>query len=181
MLVEGSADGTLTGLRNRAHLTVLYRTGARCDESCNMNLADIYPVDGGCAVIRIRKPKGYNRGAMPREVGIDKRAASYIYDWIAERGRKPGPLFLSKNGLRLHPSYLRQLLPRLALKLHLERRVHAHAFRHTFAYRLINYHNVPVRVLQAHYSHVSIAMTLEQANSLKVGTTFKVFVKSGRN
>lgn len=37
----------------------------------------------------------------------------------------------------------------------------SHAFRHTFAYRLINYQNVPVRVLQAHYAHVSISMTLE--------------------
>ena len=35
-------------------------------------------------------------------------------------------------------AYVRAMLPRLARKAGIERRVHAHAFRHSFAFELVN-------------------------------------------
>jgi len=46
------------------------------------------------------------------------------------------PVFCTLKGGRLDPSYIRHLLPRLARKAGIERRVHAHGLRHTYAAEL---------------------------------------------
>lgn len=177
-LVERAADGSRVGIRNRAHLTLLYRTGARCNESCDMDVGDVYPLDDGCAMIRIVKPKGYNRGVMPREVGIDPRSAAYLFEWISERGMEPGPLFITQSGLRVHPSYLRQLLPRLGGRLGMSRRVHAHAFRHTFARELYD-EGVGMMEIMLALGHASLGTT--QAYLQSIGATEVVNTTSRRN
>lgn len=72
-------------------------------------------------------------------------------------------LFITKNNKDLgaintstwNKNYLSKLLARHMLPTNIT----SHRFRHTFAYRLVNYQNVPTRVIQAHYAHVSPVMT----------------------
>jgi site-specific recombinase XerD len=177
-LLALAADGTRIGLRNRAHLTVLYRTGLRCKESCMMKLSDVYPIEDGCALVRVEMPKGYARGVMPREVGIDSYYAAYLFEWITERGQDQGPLFPSKTGRNLHPSYLRQLIPRLGAKAGMERRVHAHAFRHTFARELYD-EGVGMMEIMLALGHASLGTT--QAYLQSIGATEVVRQTSRRN
>jgi site-specific recombinase XerD len=132
-LIRVAGDGTEVGVRNRAILTMMYRTGARTAELHHMHLNDIRWLDDGRMIVRIAVPKGYSGGAMPREIGIDKKATQNIMEWLAVRGSGDGPLFITRNGTGVSPVYLRQLLPRLARRAGIQRRVHPHAMRHSFA------------------------------------------------
>jgi site-specific recombinase XerD len=159
-LIRVAMDGTEVGVRNRAICTMLYRTGARCRELCEMMLSDVYPLSDGCMMVRIRMPKGYARGVMPREVGMDHKAGGFIWEWMAVRGVGDGPLFITRSGLGVLPSYIRQLLPRLADRASIKRRVHPHAFRHTFAKELYEEGVGVVEIMMA-MGHTSLSTTQE--------------------
>ena len=62
------------------------------------------------------------------------------------------------DGGGLAQSYVRQLLPRLAKHAGIQKRVHAHGLRHSFAAGLMA-EGVPVNVISAALSHSSVATT----------------------
>jgi site-specific recombinase XerD len=68
------------------------------------------------------------------------------------------PLFCTLKGTPLKPSYVRTLLPRLADKLGIEKRVHPHGLRHTHAFELMM-EGVPMPVIQRQLGHASLATT----------------------
>ena len=55
-------------------------------------------------------------------------------------------------------AYVRTLLPRLARKAGIDKRVHAHGLRHTHAYELAS-EGTPIHVIQAQLGHASVATT----------------------
>lgn len=129
-------DGPI-GVRNRALLVLLYRAGLRCAEACAVRAHELRPHERGGWVVHVARPKGIERGARPRDVGIDEkhgRALAAYLEAVPRRG--PDLLFVSGHGLPIQTSYVRQFLPRLALRAGIERRVHPHALRHTFAREL---------------------------------------------
>src|SRR6266568_3026714 len=69
-----------------------------------------------------------------------------------------GPLFCTLAGRLLDQSYIRHLLPRLARKAAIERRVHAHGLRHAFAVDLVR-SGAPLYVVRDALGHASIATT----------------------
>ena len=68
------------------------------------------------------------------------------------------PLFCTLQGKPLKSSYVRTLLPRLADKADIEKRVHPHGLRHTHAYELMT-EGVPVPIIQQQLGHTSLATT----------------------
>ena len=54
--------------------------------------------------------------------------------------------------------YIRALLPRLARKAGIEKRVHAHGLRHTHAAELAQ-EGIPVNVIQQQLGHANLAVT----------------------
>jgi integrase/recombinase XerC len=133
-LLEAAGEGWI-GARNRALLATYYRAGLRCSEALGLSLSDVRNVPGG-VVLRVERPKGFRRGAPPREVGLDPKAAGLLAAWLEFRGVSPGLLFPTRAGQPLSATYIRALVPRLGKKSGLSRRVHAHALRHTFAREL---------------------------------------------
>ena len=75
---------------------------------------------------------------MPRVLGLDEIAVRPLHDWWQTRSEmlvgEGDPLFVSQSGKPLTTSYLRQLLPGLARRAGIARRVHPHILRHTFAF-----------------------------------------------
>lgn len=123
-----------TGARNAALLAVLYRSGLRISEALALRPIDVDQVD---AEIRVRNGKG----GKGRVVPVDAGCIAVVQRWIAVRKDLPvhqryGPLFCTLQGGELADAYVRELLPRLAARAELGRRVHAHAFRHTYAHEL---------------------------------------------
>jgi integrase len=104
----------------------------------------------------------HGKGDRSRIVGIDPAAASLLGRWIEVRGARgiprSAPLFCTLGGRRLHDRYVRALLPRLARRAGIEKRVHPHGLRHTHAAELAR-EGVPVNVIQAQLGHRSLATT----------------------
>ncbi len=76
----------------------------------------------------------------------------------AGRCRTSSPLFCTLSGGWLQPSYVRQLLPRLAEKAGISKRVHAAGLRYTHAAELAA-EGLPVELISAQLGHESLAST----------------------
>jgi site-specific recombinase XerD len=89
-------------------------------------------LDVELGMVRVR----HGRGDRARTVAIDPSAQAYVERWLARRdalglnGRQPLFCTITRNdrfGAALDSSYVRRLLPRLAERAGIERRVHPHA------------------------------------------------------
>ena len=154
LIMACSASSSL-GLRNRALITVLYRAGLRISEALDLRVKDVDMYAGSIAVLR-------GKGNRRRTVGVDAGALAVIKKWI-DRRRELGlpqdaPFLCSLRGRPLSSSYMRELLPRLAHQVGIQKRVHPHGLRHTHAYELMM-ENVPMPIIQRQLGHASLATT----------------------
>jgi site-specific recombinase XerD len=148
-LLQACSPNAPTGVRNRALLITLYRAGLRLDEALGLLPAD---VDRGVGVLRVGS----------REAGIDTGALAVVGHWLEVRSAlgMPGdvPLFCTLSGGPLQPAYVRQLLPRLAEKAGIMKRVHASGLRYTHAAELAA-EGLPAELISAQLGHESLAST----------------------
>jgi len=149
--------GTVTGVRDKAYLCVLYRCGLRNNECRMLDLND-YHQEGNDWFLRVRHVKNASRGAKPRSVGVDPRTRDCLGLWLAIRGETPGPLFRTSTGRRMDTSHFRRKLPQLAKAAGIERKVSPHCLRHTFAHEL-NEEGVSMRLIQILLGHSDLGTT----------------------
>lgn len=155
-LLDAISPRYARGKRNRALIAVLWRSGLRAREACSLDLSDFR--SGEPCTLRVLAPKGAARGKAPREVGLDRGTCELVLEWLATRGQHAGPLFASSTGRRLQTSYLRQLLGHLGQRAGIQRRVHPHALRHTFARDLYD-EGVGIVHIQKALGHTHLATT----------------------
>jgi site-specific recombinase XerD len=150
---------TITGLRNRVILQVLYRAGLRVEEVCNLAPADIRIRDNH-AEIFVQAGKGN----VDRVVPIDTATLKWLDKWAEKR--IPGPyLFMSHRGQKLDQSYIRKMVYQCAEKAGVyiqdgrEKALpHPHNFRHTYATELLQ-EGFNLREVQQLLGHSSIQTT----------------------
>ena len=120
-----------TGRRDRAVLTLLWRSGLRISEALALRPADVNLSAGTVRVLR-------GKGGKSRTVALDALARSALEAWLAARPAGRGPLFcpISKPGQPLQSNHVRNRMRRLAARADIEKRVHPHGLRHTFAVEL---------------------------------------------
>jgi integrase len=154
-LMEACGRYGLVNARNRALLAFLYRTGARIHEALEVRVKDI-DLDRGAVRLLVCK------GGKSRLVGIDPGGAAEVRTWLQRRpGMNPSPgapLFCTRGGGTLTAAYIRRLLPRLARAAGIDKRVHAHGFRHTHAAEL-RAEGVDIGIISKQLGHASIATT----------------------
>ena len=156
-LIAACSTRGVTGHRNRALLAVLWRTGVRISEALELRPHD---VDFKNGTVRVRLGKGLK----PRTTVLsDLDALPLVERWLEERGKlaaagEGAPLFCTLKGTPTDPSYARHLLPRLAKRAGLKRRVHPHGLRHTHAADLA-LAGVPVLAIQQQLGHSSLVTT----------------------
>ncbi len=145
----------LTSLRNRALIVFLYRTGCRIREALEVRPKDLDLAHGSVRLLVCK-------GGRSRTVGIDAGGATEVQAWLEQRHRmnpRPSsPLFCTSGGGRLTEAYVRRLLPRLAERAGIARRVHAHGLRHTHAAQLRS-EGVDIGIISKQLGHRSIATT----------------------
>ena len=153
-ILDACSD-TLLGIRNQALITTLYRAGLRCKEALLLEPKDISFFDVSIRVL-------HGKGDRARTVGIDPVALSVIERWIEERDghgfTDTQPLYCTRHGGPIGSSYVRELLPRLARKVGIAKRVHTHGLRHTHAYELMM-EGIPISIIQRQLGHSSLATT----------------------
>lgn len=144
-----------TGIRNRALIALLYCTGLRISEALALQVKDVDFVDGTVHVAR-------GKGGRPRTVGIARWSFDPIERWLDVRAElnvpRSAPLFCTLEGGRVEGSYVRAMLPRLGRRAGLEKRVHAHGFRHGLALALAR-QGVALPLVQGQLGHRSLATT----------------------
>jgi site-specific recombinase XerD len=119
-----------TGIRNRALLAVLFRSGLRISEALALHPKDLDSAGGSLRVL-------HGKGDKARTAPLPADAAEAIDRWLDCRKRlgrtSRHPLFCTLRGEPLWDSYVRTLCKRLALKAGIEKRVHPHGLRHGWA------------------------------------------------
>ena len=155
--VEREPDSPLQR-RNRAIVEVLFSSGIRVGELIAMNRQDISWEQGE---LRIMGKGGRERLAFVSQRGL---IAMRHYDaqWAAlsaEKQAQPSsPFWLNKNGERLTERSVCRILLKLGDSAGIEKPIHPHVFRHSFATHLLN-NGVDLRVVQELLGHVSISNT----------------------
>src|ERR1051326_2795329 len=151
-MLEACGNGWV-GRRNRVLITVLWRSGLRLAEALALQPQD---VDFEYQTIRVL----HGKGDKARTVGMDRREAELIKEWLETRGDYPQgtPVICTRRGEPLEQAYVRALLPRLARKAGVRKRVHAHGFRHSYAVDLMR-EGIRVRDIQLLLGHSSLAVT----------------------
>jgi site-specific recombinase XerC len=106
-----------TGLRNRALLTVLWRSGLRITETLELKPSDVDYTGGTVRVLR-------GKGRKARTVGLDAGGLAVVQRWHDRRrelGLRGGYLLCTLAGGRLNDRYVRILLARLAERAGIEK------------------------------------------------------------
>ena len=138
-LLNTSSDRTSTGRRNRALIVLLWRAGLRPGEALSLTARDI-DADGRRATV------------ADRTVGLDDMAAREAAAWHERREELglpgDGPFISTLRGKPLSQAYVRELLPRLAERAGLERRVHAMGLRYACAAEIAG-EGVPTEIIEA--------------------------------
>lgn len=145
-----------TGIRNRALLWVLYRAGLRITEALDLQVKDLDPP-------KLRVVSG--KGGKGRTVAMPPDAWAAVELWLERRRRleqgpipKGSPVFCTLRGGYLGHGYIRQMLERSRARAGLEKRVHAHGFRHTFASELVE-EGIVLPVVSKGLGHASLETT----------------------
>ena len=84
-----AADPSPAGARDGAVIAVMYACGPRRAEVAGLALGDLV-TDGGGAWLVIR----HGKGNKARRIPVAALADGALADWLALRGRAPGPLFV---------------------------------------------------------------------------------------
>ena len=147
---------TVTGVRDRALITVMYRSGLRVGEALALQPKDVDLRIGSVAVL-------HGKGDRRRTVGIDPGAGPIIQRWVTTRSEQLAPpsgvpLFCSQKCRTMSRSMVREMLVRLADRVGIEKRVHPHGLRHTMAYELLM-EGVPIPIIQRQLGHTSLQTT----------------------
>lgn len=144
-------------VRNKTIMVVLWRSGLRISE-CLALTPNVIDLDD----LSVRVLHG--KGDKARTVGLDPGARDAIRAWLPVRAAfVPGitdsdPLFPTSTGRRVIPSYVRGMLPHMGERAGVTRRVHAHAFRHSYAVELVR-EGVSVTNIQRLLGHSNLATT----------------------
>jgi site-specific recombinase XerD len=154
-LIKACSSRAPTGIRNRALIAVLWRSDLRISEALALELRDL---DLQAGTLRVR----HGKGDKPRTVGVDEQATALLARWLDRRralGRGArAPVFCTLEGGLVDPSYVRHLLPRLARKAGIDRRVHAHGLRHTYAAELAR-DRTPINIIRDALGHTTLQVT----------------------
>jgi site-specific recombinase XerD len=168
-LLDGCSLRSATGIRNRALVMMLVCSGLRIsellgDEETGRRPLRVSDIDVGRHNIRLLDTKS----GKPQTRGFHADATDALVRWIDKRkslGFTGGPLFCTLKGDVLSDDYVRGLLRRLAVKAGIEKRVHPHGLRHTYAVEL-EAAGVPVTTISKLLGHSSVAVTARYLDHL---------------
>lgn len=149
-----------SGLRDRALIAALFGTGLRIGEALALRPRDI-DLDAG--TVRVHSGKGGKSRVSAIELGM----AAVVREWVDYRAtvlslNSTAVLFctISKGrvGQAMQQACVRQMLRRRVAKAGLEKRVHAHGFRHSHAANMAAA-GIPLNVIQKQLGHSNVSTT----------------------
>jgi integrase/recombinase XerC len=152
-LVTIGGDDALSK-RDRALFELAYSSGLRLAELAGLD-CDRLDLDGG-------EVKVVGKGSKERIVPVGAPARGALRDWLSARGaltRSGEPaVFVGRHGRRLSARAIERRLATHAIAQGLDRHVHPHMLRHSFASHVLQ-SSGDLRAVQELLGHASIAST----------------------
>lgn len=152
-LVAIDADGLLAA-RDRALFELAYSSGLRVSELAGL---DTTAVDLAAGEVRV-----LGKGAKERIVPVGVPARNAIRDWLVLRAglarADKAAMFVARSGRRITPRAIERRLAIWAVRRGLNKHVHPHMLRHSFASHLLQ-SSGDLRAVQEMLGHSSIAST----------------------
>jgi integrase/recombinase XerC len=155
-LCELPPDDDAVGLRDRAILELLYSSGLRVSELCDL---DVDEVDTSQGMVQVTG-KGRKQRRIPVGVPAQKAMQRYVSDArLALMDGKNGAhaLFLNRRGRRMNPRSVRAMITKY-LKAEGAPSASPHTLRHSFATHLLD-NGADLRAVQELLGHESLATT----------------------
>ena len=148
--------------RNKTIIDVLYSTGCRVSELCNINLSDLDLVDNSLKL----KGKGSKQRIVP--IGSELKVNLLKYLKIRENfiNSKGEPLFLTKSRNNLDRTAVFRIIKSTALKASLDTNIHPHTLRHSAATHMLE-GGCDLRTVQEFLGHSSVSTTQIYTNVTK--------------
>lgn len=148
---------TPQGQRDRAIMELIYAAGLRVSELVKLNLEQVN--------LDTREIRVWGKGSKERVVLMGELAVEALDDYLSQgrhmlKGEKGdrGALFLNKDGSRLTERMVQKILNKYAALAGINKRVHPHLLRHTFATHLLD-GGADLRVVQELLGHANLATT----------------------
>lgn len=153
-LMESVNLSTVSGIRDRAILEVLYGCGLRVSEASGLRISDIFMGEG---FVRVT-----GKGDKQRVVPMGESAVQAVEAWLEVRP-EPVPkaediLFLNLKGGPLSRVSIFNMVKKQAVLAGIHKEISPHTFRHSFATHLIE-NGADLRVVQEMLGHESILTT----------------------
>jgi integrase/recombinase XerD len=155
-LLEKPTDATPAGIRDRAILEVLYASGIRVSELATLTLN------------RVNRQMGFlvtvGKGRKERIVPVGQSALQWLARYIDQvrpsllKKKTSNTLFLNRSGAGFTRQGLWKLIKKYARMSGLEKKVHPHTFRHSFATHLLE-GGADLRSVQVMLGHTDISTT----------------------
>jgi integrase/recombinase XerC len=172
---DGAAPASLTSLRDRALVELLYGAGLRVGEAVALDIRDVD--------LLAREVRVLGKGNKERIVPLPQSAPDALGAWLAIR-RQPGyqaePLFVSlQSGARhrrLGERSVRRLLAARARGAGVVDHVHPHRLRHSYATHLLDM-GADLRSIQELLGHASLATT-QRYLAVSAARLFEVYDKA---
>jgi integrase/recombinase XerD len=151
-LLEQPDCQTSQGARDRAILEVLYATGIRVSELCQLKIQDIDDT-----FIRVK-----GKGGRERVVPIGKpavQAIDYYFNFREkEMNQREEALFIGSGKKSISRLAVWQLVKKYAQQAKIEKTIFPHTFRHSFATHLLD-NGADLRIIQELLGHANISST----------------------
>ena len=140
--------------RNRTVIDVLYSTGCRVSELCDINISDI---DLDEKYLKL-KGKGSKQRIVPIGSMLYKNLMQYLNvreTFLQNRGE---PLFLSKSKNKLDRTAVFRIIKKTAKNISIQTDVHPHTLRHSAATHMLE-GGCDLRTVQEFLGHSSVSTT----------------------
>jgi integrase/recombinase XerD len=115
----------VTGIRNKAMLSVMLNMGLRLNEICSLRPNDVILTRQKLKVVQ-------GKGGKDRLLGIPEVTLYLLGEWKKVRPKSDW-FFCTSKGTKVSDRYVQNMVHRYAGKAGIEKSIYPHALRHTYA------------------------------------------------
>lgn len=145
------------GLRDKALMELFYACGTRVSELINLKISGLFFRE---EIIRV-----FGKGSKERLVPIGSSAVMWVTEYLKnsrplleKKGKSEGHLFLNTRGTKLSRMGVWKIVDRYVKTAKIDKEVHPHTFRHSFATHLLE-GGADLRAVQEMLGHADISTT----------------------
>ena len=145
------------GLRDKAMLELFYACGTRVSELIDLKVNDLFFDD---EIIRV-----FGKGSKERLIPIGSSAIKWVGEYLKKsrpllmkKSKSENNLFLNSRGSKLSRMGVWKIIDRYVKEAGIEKEVHPHTFRHSFATHLLE-GGADLRAVQEMLGHADISTT----------------------